>query len=137
MHPRRGRGRPGRGDGEREKHDHEITATGLCKSFGGTAVLGGIDLEVGAGTTTFSLLGPNDPGEASTVQIMSTRVHADGEVRVAGHDMAIGVAAVRAAIGVTGRFCAVGSLLIGEETRCGRLTGPGRRLAGVRSRSAS
>jgi len=35
-----------------------ITATGLRKSFGGTAVLDGIDLEVGAGTT-FSLLGPN------------------------------------------------------------------------------
>ena len=35
-----------------------ITAAGLRKSFGGKAVLDGIDLEVGAGTT-FSLLGPN------------------------------------------------------------------------------
>lgn len=35
-----------------------ITATGLRKSFGGKAVLDGIDLDVGAGTT-FSLLGPN------------------------------------------------------------------------------
>ncbi len=35
-----------------------IMATGLRKSFGGTAVLHGIDLEAAAGTT-FSLLGPN------------------------------------------------------------------------------
>jgi len=34
-----------------------ITATGLRKSFGGTAVPDGIDLEVGA-AKTFSLLGP-------------------------------------------------------------------------------
>src|SRR5215475_369426 len=61
---------------------------GLRKSFGGKAVLDGIDLEVGAGTT-FSLLGPNRVGKTTTVQIMSTLVRADaGEVRVAGHDVA-------------------------------------------------
>jgi len=38
-----------------------ITATGLRNSFVGTAVLGGIDVEVGA-ATTFSLLGPNGTG---------------------------------------------------------------------------
>jgi ABC-2 type transport system ATP-binding protein len=92
-----------------------ITATGLRKSFGGKTVLDGIDLEVGAGTT-FSLLGPNGAGKTTTVQIMSTLVHADGgEVRVAGHDVARNPAAVRAAIGVTGQFSAVDSLLTGEE----------------------
>src|SRR6516225_6248118 len=92
-----------------------ITATGLRKSFGGTAVLDGIDLEVAAGTT-FSLLGPNGAGKTTTVQIMSTLVHADGgEVRVAGHDVARDPAAVRAAIGVTGQFSAVADLLKGEE----------------------
>ena len=92
-----------------------ITATGLRKSFGGTAVLDGIDLEVGAGTT-FSLLGPNGAGKTTTVQIMSTLVHADGgEVRVAGHDVARDPAAVRAAIGVTGQFSAVDNLLTSEE----------------------
>ena len=92
-----------------------ITATGLRKSFGGKAVLDGIDLEVGAGTT-FSLLGPNGAGKTTTVQIMSTLVHADGgEVRVAGHDVARNPAAVRAAIGVTGQFSAVDNLLTGEE----------------------
>jgi ABC-2 type transport system ATP-binding protein len=92
-----------------------ITATGLRKSFGGKAVLDGIDLEVGAGTT-FSLLGPNGAGKTTTVQIMSTLVHADGgEVRVAGHDVARSPAAVRAVIGVTGQLSAVDNLLTGEE----------------------
>jgi ABC-2 type transport system ATP-binding protein len=92
-----------------------ITAIGLRKSFGGKVVLDGIDLEVDAGTT-FSLLGPNGAGKTTTVQIMSTLVHADrGEVRVAGHDVAREPAAVRAAIGVTGQFSAVDSLLTGEE----------------------
>ncbi len=92
-----------------------ITAAGLRKSFGGTAVLDGIDLEVGAGTT-FSLLGPHGAGKTTIVQIMSTLVHADGgEVRVAGHDVARDPAAVRDAIGVTGQFCAAGNLLTGAE----------------------
>jgi len=92
-----------------------IVATGLRKSFGDKVVLDGIDLEVGAGTT-FSLLGPNGAGKTTAVQIMSTVVHADGgEVRVAGHDVARDPAAVRAAIGVTGQFSAIDSLLTGEE----------------------
>jgi len=92
-----------------------ITAAGLRKSFGGKAVLDGIDLEVSAGTV-FSLLGPNGAGKTTTVQIMSTLVRADGgEVRVAGHDVARDPAAVRAAIGVTGQFSAVDNLLTGEE----------------------
>src|SRR5712692_8252959 len=92
-----------------------ITATGLRKSFGGKAVLDGIDLEVGAGTT-FSLLGPNGAGKTTTVQILSTLIRADGgEVRVAGHDPLREPDAVRAAIGVTGQFSAVDNLLTGEE----------------------
>ncbi|HEX3490633.1 MAG TPA: ATP-binding cassette domain-containing protein [Streptosporangiaceae bacterium] len=92
-----------------------ITAAGLRKSFGDKTVLDGIDLEVSAGTI-FSLLGPNGAGKTTTVQIMSTLVHADGgEVRVAGHDVARDPAAVRAAIGVTGQFSAIDTLLTGEE----------------------
>ncbi|MBO0772157.1 MAG: ATP-binding cassette domain-containing protein [Actinobacteria bacterium] len=92
-----------------------IAVSGLRKSFGRKAVLDGIDLEVGAGTT-FSLLGPNGAGKTTTVQIMSTLVRADGgEVRVAGHDVARNPAAVRGVIGVTGQFSAVDNLLTGEE----------------------
>src|SRR6185437_11408736 len=100
---------------EGESMTSVITATGLRKSFGGKAVLDGIDLEVEAGTT-FSLLGPNGAGKTTSVRIMSTLVRADGgEVRVAGHDVARDPAAVRAAIGVTGQFSAVDNLLTGEE----------------------
>jgi ABC-2 type transport system ATP-binding protein len=92
-----------------------ITAIGLRKSFGDKVVLDGINLEVESGTT-FSLLGPNGAGKTTIVQIMSTVVHADaGEVRIAGHDLASEPAAVRAAIGVTGQFSAIDSLLTGTE----------------------
>jgi ABC-2 type transport system ATP-binding protein len=50
------------------------------------------------------------------VNILSTLITADaGEMRVAGHDLAGEPGAVRAAIGVTGQFSAVDSLLTGEE----------------------
>ena len=92
-----------------------IETRGLCKSFGDHVVLDGIDLDVAAGTT-FALLGPNGAGKTTMVQILSTLIGADGgEVRVAGHDLAREPEAVRAAIGVTGQFSAVDTLLTGEE----------------------
>ncbi len=91
-----------------------IVASRLRKSFGGTVVLDGIDLDVAQGSI-FSLLGPNGAGKTTTVQILSTLIRADGgEVRVAGHDMAADPDAVRAAIAVTGQFSAVDNLLTGE-----------------------
>jgi ABC-2 type transport system ATP-binding protein len=92
-----------------------IVARGLRKSFGTQAVLGGIDLEVPAGSV-FSLLGPNGAGKTTAVKILSTLIRADaGEVRVAGHDVARDPDAVRAMIGVTGQFSAVDGLLTGRE----------------------
>src|SRR3989440_4340406 len=92
-----------------------IETRGLCKSFGDHMVLDGIDLDVAEGTI-FALLGPNGAGKTTMVQILSTLIRADsGEVRVAGHDLAREPDAVRAAIGVTGQFSAVGNLLTGEE----------------------
>ena len=92
-----------------------IKTRGLCKSFGDHVVLDGIDLDVAAGTI-FALLGPNGAGKTTIVQILSTLIGADsGEVRVAGHDPAHEPDAVRAAIGVTGQFSAVDTLLTGEE----------------------
>ncbi len=92
-----------------------IEARGLRKSFGDHVVLDGIDLSVAAGTI-FALLGPNGAGKTTTVQILSTLIGADsGEVRVAGHDLALEPDAVRAAIGVTGQFSAIDNLLTGEE----------------------
>src|SRR5712691_2432076 len=92
-----------------------IETRGLRKSFGDHVVLDGIDLNVAAGTI-FALLGPNGAGKTTTVQILSTLIRADsGEVRVAGHDPLREPDAVRAAIGVTGQFSAVDSMLTGEE----------------------
>jgi len=92
-----------------------IAVTGLQKSFGNKVVLDAIDLNVQEGTI-FALLGPNGAGKTTTVHILSTLVPADGgEVRVAGHDVEAEADSVRAAIGVTGQFSAVDSLLTGEE----------------------
>jgi ABC-2 type transport system ATP-binding protein len=92
-----------------------IAASGLRKAYGDKIVLGGIDLDVRAGTV-FSLLGPNGAGKTTTVNILTTLVRADGgTARVAGHDIATETKAVRAAIGVTGQFAAVDELLTGQE----------------------
>ena len=92
-----------------------IRARGLRRSYGKQLVLDGIDLQVAEGTV-FALLGPNGAGKTTVVNILSTLIPADGgEVHVAGHDLAREPDAVRAAIGVTGQFSAVDSLLTGEE----------------------
>jgi ABC-2 type transport system ATP-binding protein len=92
-----------------------IAVSGLRKSFGDKTVLGGIDLDVPAGTV-FSLLGPNGAGKTTTVNVLTTLMKADaGTVRVAGHDIAAETQAVRAVVGVTGQFAAVDELLTGQE----------------------
>ncbi len=92
-----------------------IVEIGLRKSFGDQMVLGGIDLDVPAGTI-YSLLGPNGAGKTTMVQILSTYIAADGgDAQVAGHDLARDPDSVRAAIGVTGQFSAVDNLLTGRE----------------------
>jgi ABC-2 type transport system ATP-binding protein len=92
-----------------------IETRGLCKAFGKHVVLDGIDLDVAEGTI-FALLGPNGAGKTTAVQILSTLLRADrGEVRIAGHDLGRSPDAVRAAIGVTGQFSAIDSMLTGEE----------------------
>ena len=98
-----------------EKQRPAIVVTGLRKAFGDQVVLDGVDLTVDAGTI-FGLLGPNGAGKTTAVRILSTLIRADaGEARVAGHDVVREPDAVRAAIGVTGQFSAVDSLLTGAE----------------------
>ncbi len=92
-----------------------IAVSGLRKSYGETAVLDGVDLEVAEGTV-FALLGPNGAGKTTIVRILSTLIAADaGELRVGGHDVGADPDGVRAAIGVTGQFSAVDLMLTGEE----------------------
>jgi ABC-2 type transport system ATP-binding protein len=92
-----------------------ISVSGLRKAYGDKVVLGGIDLDVPAGTV-FSLLGPNGAGKTTTVNVLTTLLKADGgTARVAGHDVATEAKAVRSVIGVTGQFAAVDDLLTGQE----------------------
>jgi ABC-2 type transport system ATP-binding protein len=92
-----------------------IAVRGLRKSYGPKAVLDGLDLTVPDGTV-FALLGPNGAGKTTLVRILSTLIRADaGDVLVAGHDPVREPDAVRAAIGVTGQFSAVDSMLTGAD----------------------
>ena len=95
-----------------------ITVRGVRKSFGEHTVLDQVDLDVAEGTV-FALLGPNGAGKTTVVRILSTLLTADcGDIRIAGHDVATDPDGVRAAIGVTGQFSAVDTLLTGEENLC-------------------
>jgi ABC-2 type transport system ATP-binding protein len=92
-----------------------ITATGLRKSYGGKAVLDGIDLSVPTGSI-FALLGPNGAGKTTAVNVLTTLLAMDGgTARVGGHDVVTETKKVRSAIGVTGQFAAVDELLTGRE----------------------
>ncbi|MGP4051747.1 ATP-binding cassette domain-containing protein [Streptomyces sp. 2A115] len=92
-----------------------IAAKGLRKAYGDKTVLDGIDLAVPTGSV-FALLGPNGAGKTTAVKILSTLISADaGDLHVGGHDLATDPQAARAAIGVTGQFSAVDSLITGEE----------------------
>jgi ABC-2 type transport system ATP-binding protein len=92
-----------------------IEMRGLRKSYGSTTVLDGIDLTIEAGTVT-ALLGPNGAGKTTTVHILSTLVRPDGGVAlVNGCDVSRDPDGVRAAIGLTGQFSAVDTLITGEE----------------------
>src|SRR5262249_4723776 len=111
-----------------------LVVTGVQKSFGETVVLDGVDLTVIEGTI-FALLGPNGAGKTTIVRILSTLIPADsGDVQVAGHDVVDDPDGVRASIGVTGQFSAVGGLLTGKENlhliadlnHLGRVTGRAR-----------
>jgi ABC-2 type transport system ATP-binding protein len=92
-----------------------VTVRGLRKSYRDTLVLDGLDLDITAGTI-FALLGPNGAGKTTTVRILSTLTKPDaGQAWIAGKELAADPDGVRAAIGVTGQFAAVDSLLTGFE----------------------
>jgi ABC-type multidrug transport system ATPase subunit len=63
-----------------------LEVTGVTKSFSGTRVLKGIDLNVGPGEI-FSLVGPNGAGKTTTVRIILGTLSPDqGSVRIMGLD---------------------------------------------------
>ena len=102
-----------------------IEITGLTKSFGDRRVLDGVDLEVEPGTV-FALLGPNGAGKTTLINIATTLLSADdGQVTVAGRDVAKDPDAVRRAISVTGQHTGVDEVLTARENLVlvARLTG--------------
>ena len=92
-----------------------IEATGLTKAYGGTQVLGGVDLRVAPGSV-FSLLGPNGAGKTTMVRILSTLLRPDGgRARVAGFDITAQRHLVRLHISLTGQYVALDELQTGAE----------------------
>jgi ABC-2 type transport system ATP-binding protein len=109
--------------------DHMIVTRGLRKSFRGTAVLEGLDLEVQRGQI-FALLGPNGAGKTTTVNILTTLLKPDaGTALIAGVDVVREPAAARAALSLTGQFAAVDPFQTGAENLAmmARLSHLGRR----------
>src|SRR5580698_9100767 len=92
-----------------------IEAHGLTKRFGTTQALGGLDLEVPAGSI-LGVLGPNGAGKTTAVRILTTLAIPDsGRGRVAGLDVVDDAAAVRRQIGVTAQDATLDELLTGRQ----------------------
>jgi len=112
-----------------------IALRGISKSYGGTAVLQGLDLEVAAGGV-LALLGPNGAGKTTTIGILSTLVEPDsGTATVCGYDVVRAADAVRRVISVTGQSSAVDGVLSGRQNlrMMARLGGLGRHAARERA----
>src|SRR5579883_499563 len=63
-----------------------IEIAGLCKSFGRTRALDGLDLRVGAGEV-HGFLGPNGAGKSTTIRVLLGLLRADaGSVQLLGGD---------------------------------------------------
>jgi daunorubicin resistance ABC transporter ATP-binding subunit len=112
-----------------------IDAKGLCKRFGATVALDGLDLAVPAGSI-LGVLGPNGAGKTTAVRILTTLARPDrGTALVAGHDVVREADAVRRAIGVTAQSATVDEVLTGRQNlvMIGRLCGLRRRDAHARA----
>jgi ABC-2 type transport system ATP-binding protein len=113
-----------------------IETEGLRKRYGDVLALGGVDLQVPAGTV-FGLLGPNGAGKTTAVRILTTLLTPDaGLAHVAGFDVEREAGAVRERIGLAGQYAAVDENLTGFENLqlVGRLYHLGSKLAKTRAR---
>lgn len=113
-----------------------VRVTGLTKSFGGTPVLAGVDLEVRAGSV-HALLGPNGAGKTTTVRIACGLLEPDaGTVEVGGRDMLAHPREAQRVLGLSGQYAAVDEVLTGQENLelLARLFGQSRAAARQRAR---
>jgi ABC-2 type transport system ATP-binding protein len=111
-----------------------IEARGLCKRFGSTQALDGLDLEVPEGTV-LGVLGPNGAGKTTAFRILTTLSEPDsGWARVAGHDVVADADAVRRSIGITAQHATLDEVLTGRENlrMIARLNGLSRAVTSQR-----
>lgn len=95
--------------------DNAIVVEHLRKSYKDVEVLKDVTFSVKRGTM-LALLGPNGAGKTTTVKILSTLLKQDdGDVSIAGYDVATDADKVREVIGLTGQSAAVDELLTGRE----------------------
>jgi ABC-2 type transport system ATP-binding protein len=122
-------------------NDFAIEARGVRKRYssagaGESAALDGFELRVAHGSV-HGLLGPNGAGKTTAVRIMTTLLELDeGEVRVAGYDVAREGRQVRRRIGLVGQYAAVDEDLSGAQNleMFGRLSKLSIRAARRRAR---
>jgi ABC-2 type transport system ATP-binding protein len=108
-----------------------IEARGLKKNFGTVRALDGLDLVAHSGQVT-ALLGPNGAGKTTFISAVATLLRPDeGELRVAGIDVAADPKRVRQAIGLAGQSASVEPAMTGFENLqlIARLFGLDRRAA--------
>ena len=92
-----------------------IDVRGLRKSYGRTAVLRGLDLEVGWGET-LAILGPNGSGKTTLIKTLATLARPDsGSVRVAGFEVTRHGKQARASMGVVTHDAMLYEQLTGSE----------------------
>jgi oleandomycin transport system ATP-binding protein len=82
-----------------------IQVDGLGKNFGATRALGSVDLAVRRGTV-LGLLGPNGSGKTTTVCALATLLRPDSGGHACSATVVAEPEAVRARIGLTGRYAA-------------------------------
>ena len=118
-----------------------IQVRGLQKSFAGTPVLRGVDLDIERGSV-FALLGSNGAGKTTMIRILSTLLRPDaGTATIDGFDIGTQGARVRESISLTGQFAAVDEVLTGRENlvlvaRLRHLAEPGARADELLARFA-
>lgn len=115
--------------------DPAIETEALCKSYGKTMAVDGVDLQV-ARNGVHGFLGPNGAGKTTIIRILATLVRPDsGRARVFGHDVVREADEVRSRIALTGQLATVDADLTGAENLVllGRLLGHSR--AGARERA--
>jgi ABC-2 type transport system ATP-binding protein len=102
-----------------------IETHALCKTFGSTRALNGVDLSIHQGTV-YGLLGPNGAGKTTIIRVLATLLKpTEGTATVLGHDVVRDAAEVRRQVSLTGQYASVDEDLTGHENLVlvGRLLG--------------